>query len=879
MLGFAVALNLQRSNSDRLRGIAVRVHFSRYCLLLAFILASCAPNIPAPFDTVAPWPAPPLRQIAAASTGRPVAAGDYLFWHDRRGGGAIYGYRLSQRREFVVRRLGVAHSAASLASDGATLAWLETGDAPQHILAYDISTQYTYTLPVRSADGSIADLALHRGVLYYWDHTPARRGIFAYDLASGIERRISLLPRPTGQGRLAVADEVIVWSEYGASGASLAMRHLAAGAPERIVVQGQPWSGTIAGFGVTGDSIIWSFALEQQVWLYSISRGTRQVISVGAASRPIIKGSLASWNVRFSNQRRQSIAIYDLASRSLATLVDADAPYAETQAIDDAGNVIFTVDRRPALQQELYIASGTARALHVAESASADVPFRPPGQPLGPGSGQVRVKGKQLVLDAASRPWAVNGVQLILPSHGINGGSFSAATLDDPLATAERREWLERAEQIGVQTIRIYLDMPGDAHLVPAPRPEQIYAFARNELAPRGMRLALVIHNSGQFDDPDGRKMAWLRALLDRFGGLSSARAPGQGAGWHPPIDRTYLLAYINADNEINIHRHAVDAMIPGSPYCRPDDPTIPQIDEDCFDHPNPEQRRRYIQAALGWVALVRGTVKQHRTGQRVLVTAGMSVDLEKDILGDGRSAALNYFIRIAGEDGRRLPSLADLVDFIAPHSYTAQPYWEIVEPIERDQPFFAKPILLEEFGYPTDPIAQPDPQRPAEYKDTSLNLRMLADGSLRLVPNRQGLPAGEDVNKLCRYLPKLGSFGDSPKRCNPSAPYVVQMNLEAIFDLRYMAGGIAFMLADSNEKDDHRKQCYAAETQQQLSKNLFSGLFATNSSYRCGGTVNVGRGQIKNTGYRVCVAYRTGNPQLGDYTRRVPACEIDLGR
>jgi hypothetical protein len=40
---------------------------------------------------------------------------------------------------------------------------------------------------------------------------------------------------------------------------------------------------------------------------------------------------------------------------------------------------------------------------------------------------------------------------------------------------------------------------------------------------------------------------------------------------------------------------------------------------------------------------------------------------------------------------------------------------------------------------------------------------------------------------------------------------------------------------------------------------------------------VNTGRGQIKNTGYRVCVAYRTGNPQLGDYQRRVPACEIDV--
>jgi hypothetical protein len=244
--------------------------------------------------------------------------------------------------------------------------------------------------------------------------------------------------------------------------------------------------------------------------------------------------------------------------------------------------------------------------------------------------------------------------------------------------------------------------------------------------------------------------------------------------------------------------------------------------------------------------------------------------------LGDGHSAAMNYFARVDGADGRPLPTLAELVDFVAPHSYTAQPYWEIVEPIERAEPFFAKPILLEEFGYPTDPIAQPDPRRPAEYKETSLNLELLGDGGLRLFANPHGLPDGEDLNKLCRYLPKLGRMGDSPKRCNPSAPYVVQMNLEAIFDLRQVAGGIAFMLADSNEKDDRSKDCYAVDARRQLSKNLFSGLFATNNLYHCGGTVNTGRGQIKNTGYRVCVAYRTGNPQLGDYRRRVPVCEID---
>jgi hypothetical protein len=850
------------------------------CILLLLILASCAPSIPFPPYAGPGWLAGGPRLIATTSAGRPIAAGEYLFWFDRRDGGAIYGYHRPQNREFAVSALRPGARPSQLASNGETLVWLDTNATSERIRAIHLPTQHIYNVPIPAVHTEIADLAVDQSVLYYWDHAPDHRGIFAYDLAGGFEQRMSDLPRATGRGRLAAADGVVVWSEYGPADsglppiATLRMARHADPFPARVIAQGRPWSGALAGFAVSGDHIVWSFALEQQVWLYTISTGERRVISAGQASRPLIEGNTVVWNVRLAEQRRQGIAVYDLASGTLTPLIAAGRAYAEAQGLDQRGNIAFTVDHRPALQQDLYLASSSARGLQLAVAAE-----RPP-DPVDPlsrtATGQVQAEDKQFIIAGASnRRWTFNGVHLILPSRGINGSSFSADTLADGAAAAERREWLDRAQQIGVKSIRIYVDMPGDTNLAMPPSAEQLYRFARDELSPRDMRLALVIHNSGRFDDPGGRKMAWLRALLDRFGNMPNI--PRQGGRWHIPTDRSSLLAYINADNEINLHSHTVDAAIPGSPYCRPDDAAQAEIDEDCFDHPNPDQRRRYIQAALGWVERVRDTVKQHRTGRNILVTAGMSVDLEKDILGDGRSAVLNYFTRIRGDDGRLLPPLADLLDFIGPHSYTAQPYSEIVEPIERAEPFFAKPILLEEFGYPTDPIAQPHPQHPNEYKETSLSVQVSSDGTMWLVPNRQGLPAGKDLGKLCRYLPKLGSFGDSPKRCNPSAPYVVQMNLEAIFDLEQVAGGIAFMLADSNEKDDGRRQCYAPNAELQLSKNLFSGLFATNSSYRCGGTVNTGRGQIKNTGYRVCVAYRTRNPQLGDYRRRVAACEIDL--
>jgi hypothetical protein len=817
----------------------------------------------------------PLDQISANLAGQPIAAGDYLFWLDRRDGGAISGYQRSRARSFVVAALGPQTRVAQLVSDGRTLAWLDLSGAIQRIRRYDLLTQRFAMVELPSRQPAIADMTLVDDVLYYWDAAPDHRGIFAHYLASGQERQLRSLPRATAPGRLKIAGGALVWSEYAAQGAYLPPRatlylyQLNGRSAERIVVQGQPWSGPFSGFDVAGPWLVWSFALEQQIWLSNLRSGAREVISTGAASRPLIRGATVVWDVWDATAGRSSIAAYSLAERRRTPIVTAGGAYLTAQALVDANTLLVSADHRPALRNELYLAPLPRSRPGVVATIAARPLDRSPSPPT---TGQLRVAGRGFVADGApERRWTFNGVHLILPSRGINGSSFSAEALADPRAAAERRVWLDRAQRIGAQTIRIYVDMPGDTHVATPPAPARIFALARDELAPRGMRLGLVIHNSGRFDDPDGRKMAWLRALLDCFGGGACAAPDSDG------VDRTALLAYINADNEINIHRQPLDDLIPGNPDCRPDDPRQPQIAEDCFDHPNPEKRRRYIEQAVSWTALVRATIKQHPTGQPTLITVGMSVDLDKDALGDGQSAVLNYFTPAASAEGRSAQTLADLVDFIAPHSYTALPHWEIVAPIERSAPLFDKPIVLEEFGYPTDPIAQPDPEHPAEFKETSLDLHRLEDGSLQIVANRSDLPPGEEINKLCRYLPKLGVFGERPKRCQPSAPYVVQANLEAIFDMQHFAGGIAFMLADSQEKNDGSKRCHAPDERQQLSKNLFLGLFAIDDRYRCGGTVNTGDGQIKNTGYRVCVAYRTGNTQLGNYRDPVPACALDL--
>ena len=56
------------------------------------------------------WAEPATRLIASTIVGRPITAGDYLFWHDRRGRGAVYGYDRPHAREFVVNIWGQIRS-------------------------------------------------------------------------------------------------------------------------------------------------------------------------------------------------------------------------------------------------------------------------------------------------------------------------------------------------------------------------------------------------------------------------------------------------------------------------------------------------------------------------------------------------------------------------------------------------------------------------------------------------------------------------------------------------------------------------------------------------------------------------------------------------
>lgn len=194
-----------------------------------------------------------------------------------------------------------------------------------------------------------------------------------------------------------------------------------------------------------------------------------------------------------------------------------------------------------------------------------------------------------------------------------------------------------------------------------------------------------------------------------------------------------------------------------------------------------------YLNGANNWVAQFASLFK----GSGILVTVGISTEVRNtDSL-----LAINDFFK-SDSSGR---TLASLVDFISPHNYVGGGYG-VIEQIRNKQ--YSGPVVLEEYGYSTDPKS----------------------------PNHPDFTEGDPS---CRNDP-LQTI------CKNTAPYYVEVNAKSIRERDY-AGGIAWMLADSNRKD-----CSSPG-------DFFTGLFAAGKpSDYCGGTYSKNPAQDKATAFRV---------------------------
>jgi hypothetical protein len=377
--------------------------------------------------------------------------------------------------------------------------------------------------------------------------------------------------------------------------------------------------------------------------------------------------------------------------------------------------------------------------------------------------GQVRLLADGSLADDGGR-WIMRGVQFFLPQYGINGKTLRddnyAAARDDGSLTF----WLRRAQgYLRANMLRVFVDLPdnvgGSTTIITPTSYSTLHNFATQADA-HGMRLGLVLHNSADWSMTEPRA-SWIAGLLDYFAARGSLP----------------LLAYLSADNEINNH--------------------CANMGIDCFDAGPGFDAQTYIDGAIGWVAQFRSVVKNR--APQLLTTVGISSEM---IDADLTRAAFNFFR--SDSQGR---SMAGLIDLLAPHNFSGGAI-AIINDL-RVGAAYRGAVVLEEFGFPTDP-------RPRDPNWT--------EGPLQ-----------------CAANPLLAE-------CAATAPFFVETNLHALQS--GYAGGSAWMLADMHEKDTA-----TACGDPNKSFALWTGLFAIGGTY-CGGTTSRNAGQPKATALRVCIAY-----------------------
>jgi hypothetical protein len=736
-------------------------HRSLVPLLIALLALTGATGPPARAQ------AAPDRLLTSALVGAPVAAGQYIFWKERGAEQvALYGYDLATSTRFLLAQ--PADATATIASDGAIVAWTsgDNADRALTIHGYNLRTRAVFTLA--TGIGGASEIAIDQGWLYYTDSALAHRGLFARTIASDREQLIS----PAGR-RPVAADGALLWSEEKSSGVgrtatwSLHLRTRDGRHGDTLIAAGAAGYGGFSGYAVSGSTAIWTSAggaHESGVQLFQLDNGTHTTIAP-TGSDPHIQGSTVLWTEQPSGAPGQSqhwlVRSYDLTSGQSATVVAPSTAAIVARAIAGDRTIAITV-----AGTQLHMIGREARGLRFDAPASvAGTPATACSPALPSSCGQVRALVDGTLADDGGR-WTMRGVQFFLPQYGINGKTLRddnyAATRDD----GSLAFWLERAQgYLRANMLRVFVDLPstvsGSTTVITPTSYSTLHDFAIAANA-RGMRLGLVLHNSADWSMTEPRA-SWIAGLLDYFAERSSLST----------------LAYLSADNEINNH--------------------CANSGRDCFDTGQNFDAQAYIDDAVGWVAQFRGVVKSR--APQLLMTAGISSEM---IDADLTRAAFDFFR--PDSQGR---NLAGLIDFLAPHNYSGGAS-AIIDDL-RVGAAYRGAVVLEEFGFPTDP-------RPRD-------------------------PSWTEGPTLCAASPLL-------TQCAATAPFFVETNLRAQWTSGY-AGGSAWMLADMSEKDTA-----TACGDPNKSFALWTGLFAIGGTYCEGGTASRNAGQPKATALRVCIAY-----------------------
>jgi hypothetical protein len=369
--------------------------------------------------------------------------------------------------------------------------------------------------------------------------------------------------------------------------------------------------------------------------------------------------------------------------------------------------------------------------------------------------GQIRRCGFQLC-DANGARFKIKGVQFILPQTGINGLTLEPSRYNAAKADGSLGFWMDQSRNyLLANTLRIFVSWPGQ---YAATNKETVNDFL-NQAAARGMRVGITFNFSSSWDST---QKAWVSEL---------ARYIRDTGGMH-------RVAYFNASNEMNA-------------YCG--------SGNDCFRDP------AYVNRAVGYVADFVNTI--NAVDSTVLVTVGMASENIPNALAETMG---NYFR--TDSQGR---SIAGLVDFLSPHNYAGGGYGIFDE--LRYRRGYSGPIVLEEFGFPTD----------------NVNVdRAWTEGPTR-----------------CANDPGFPKDSTDDTQCERTAPWFVEVNARAMRDLESggngYAGAVAWMLADVQENSSSCNVPF----------DFYTGLFTSGRTY-CGGTYTPRGGNPKATAFRVRTHY-----------------------
>jgi hypothetical protein len=290
--------------------------------------------------------------LTSNAVGTAIAAGQYVFWMDNRNGEnlGIYAYDLVKQSSFVVT--DKPGGKFFFASDGKTLAWVQTPDqlisTGGSIQGYDLTTGKAFEIKPASALSEFAFLALDNGILYYQDATSNHIGIYALDLTTHQEKLI----RSYGQNPV-VSNGVMIWSEEQYTGAispplrSLHLARLDGSKTDTVITQN---NGAFSNYQISGDNVVWSFLPpvpepDEAAYLYNIKSGTSKLISTKAVSarQPVINGTKVAWvTPPDQNNSLWSIGTYDLISNATSTVVANSNPLL-TWSITNSGKLLYSV--------------------------------------------------------------------------------------------------------------------------------------------------------------------------------------------------------------------------------------------------------------------------------------------------------------------------------------------------------------------------------------------------------------------------------------------------------------------------------------------------------------------------------------------------------